>query len=158
MSTLFILCGAPACGKSQFAARMFDNYGMRHVSRDVIRFSLLKEDEPYFSRENEVFKNFVSQIAFYLSGNWDVIADATHLNKASRKKLLRAIDSYKVEYNIIYVYFTTPVEVCCARNAKRGGRACVPDNIVREMWNKFEKPTMEENSRCIGVIEMKGSD
>ena len=156
MPTLFILCGIPACGKSYFAKYMFDNYNVIHISRDSIRFEIVKEDEPYFSHEDEVFKTFVSEIIFHLSGKCDVIADATHLNKTSRKKLIRAIDKYNIQYNIIYVYFSTSLETCCKRNSARSGRARVPDSVIREMWNKLEKPTIEEDNRCIGIMEMKG--
>ena len=52
MKTLYIMCGAPASGKTWFAKHNLCNGpGWYYVSRDEVRFSLLKDDEDYFSRE-----------------------------------------------------------------------------------------------------------
>ena len=52
--TLYILSGCPASGKSTFGKKMSKITGIPIVSRDEIRFSLLKDDEDYFSHEEDV--------------------------------------------------------------------------------------------------------
>lgn len=81
MSKLIIMSGAPGSGKSTYAKQMIEkNPKTVIVSRDNIRFGLLQEGESYFSHENEVLKIFYTSIIHYLSSNYDVIADASHLS------------------------------------------------------------------------------
>lgn len=156
--TLYILCGCPGCGKTTFSdLLLYNHFYVRYVSRDDIRFSIIKEDEEYFSHETEVFNRFVNEVYENLTDAYDVIADATHLNKKSRKKLINAIDNRgKIDYQIIFIYFDTPYEICCGRNQLREGRKRVPDEIMKSMWDNFQKPSIIEDERCIGLMLMKG--
>ena len=93
---MFVMCGAPGSGKSTWLEeKVIKNIYTKPatvVSRDKIRFALVKEDEQYFSKENEVWEKFITQIKKDLE-MWsveEVYVDATHLNIASRSKLLRA--------------------------------------------------------------------
>ena len=91
MKTLWIMCGAPASGKSYFATHnLIKESGWAYISRDVIRASILEENEPYFSKEKEVFNIFIKEIVIALQKEniYNVIADATHLNWGSRGNLL----------------------------------------------------------------------
>ena len=108
MSILYMLCGPSGCGKTTWARKYTEDHAnedIRYVSRDEIRFSMLKEGEDYFAHEKEVFKRFVDTIRLNLISGFDVIADATHLNAFSRRKLTQAIDMYFTDYQIIYVVF-----------------------------------------------------
>lgn len=154
---LYILCGYAGCGKTTFSHRFIQNTDIRYVSRDEIRFSIVKDGEDYFSHEKEVFQKFVGTICQTLTDGFDVIADATHLNKASRQKLIRAVDNnFGKLYDIIFVYFNTRFEVCCGRNEKREGRFRVPDTAMNTMRANFQKPSMLEDKRCIGLMLIKG--
>ena len=154
MPRLYIMCGIPASGKSTFARKLVENNNnICYVSRDEIRFSIIKNNEDYFSHEKEVFKKFVITIAENLKVGHDVIADATHLNHFSRSKLIRAIDQYITNYTIEYVVLMTPLEICMERNATREGRARVPDSVMKSMAENFEYITNEEkNSERVRVI------
>lgn len=158
MPRLFIMCGLPASGKSTFAQQFIKNSDTRYVSRDEIRFSMIKEDEKYFSHEKEVFKKFASTIAKTLAGGFDVIADATHLNRISRDKLIRAIDQYITEYTITYIVLETSLETCMKRNALREGRARVPDSVMKSMAENWEDITNSEKSydRYEGTLYLSG--
>ena len=87
---LYIMCGIPGSGKSTYAKTYLTN--TLYVSRDEIRFKLVKEDEDYFSKENEVFDTFIAKINEGLRQSLDVVADATHLNSKSRLKLLACLE------------------------------------------------------------------
>ena len=153
MATLYILCGPSGSGKSTWATNFIKNKHIAYVSRDEIRFSILKQDEDYFSHEKEVFKHFVQAIVHYISYD-DVVADATHLNEFSRRKLTQAIDMYTTDYKIIYVVFNVDAEMCVTHNANRSGRANVPENIIRNMCRDFRAPTLDEDERAIDIIEV----
>ena len=149
MKTLYIMCGAPASGKTWFAKHNLCNGpGWYYVSRDEVRFSLLKDRDEYFSREDEVFDLFISKIVrgFYEEGVYNIVADATHLNCDSRKKLLNAIKFYmghrwnEEEINVIPVVMDTDYEIIVERNNKREGRAKVPEKVLQKMYKRIRDP------------------
>lgn len=155
MATLYILCGPSGCGKTTWAREfMSDDEDVRYVSRDEIRFSMLKEDEDYFAHEKEVFRKFSGTIAQTLIDGFDVIADATHLNETSRKKLTRAIDEYTTDYSITYVVFYTPIQKCYENDATRTGIRYVGERVIQGMFRSFKAPTLKEDSRAIKIIEV----
>lgn len=156
MSTLYILCGPSGCGKSTWRDEFIKDYNNRihYVSRDEIRFSLVKEGEDYFSKEKEVFDRFSQALAAELMNGFDVIADATHINKASRNKLIKAIDKFFTEYQIVYVIFQTDLKTCIEQNNKRTGRMRVPEETIKKMFKNFQLPNLDEDNRIIGSIEV----
>ena len=157
-NNLYIMCGCPGSGKSTFAKKYIPNSIC--VSRDDIRFSMVNENEEYFSREEEVFKEFVASINFGLKYDYNVVADATHLNSQSRAKLLNALNLDKEKTEVHVVVMNTPLIECLRRNEKRKGtRSYVPIDVIKSMYNKFRKPNFNENNGLIDVIhtiEMKG--
>ena len=154
--TLYILIGIPACGKSTFAKRFQNEYDTSWISRDEIRFNTIKEDEEYFSHESEVFQKFIDNIIFGLRNGLNIIADATHINMSSRRKLTYAIDKEFNNYKIVYVIFDTSFDICLARNNAREGRARVPEQVMKNMYKDFRIPRDDEDSRAIGSITIKG--
>lgn len=157
MAILYILCGPSACGKSTWRDAFIAEHSdkdIRYVSRDEIRFSMLKEGEDYFAHEKEVFKKFVSTLAQTLADGFDVIADATHLNEFSRKKLTNALDRIGVDYEIKYVVFYTLYTECCKRDAARTGMAYVGPEVIRGMFRSFKAPTLKEDRRATEIIEV----
>lgn len=155
MATLYILCGPSGCGKTTWAEQfMREKNDVRYVSRDEIRFGMLKEDEDYFAHEKEVFKKFSSIIAQTLVDGFDIIADATHLNETSRKKLTNAIDNYTVNYSIVYVVFYTPIQKCYEHDAMRTGISHVGTQVIQGMFRTFRAPALLEDLRAINIIEV----
>lgn len=130
MANLFIMMGAPGAGKSTFIKNSMIECIV--VSRDKIRFSMVKEDESYFSKEKEVYKEFVRLINEHLSKNCDVVADATHLNAASRNKLINRITAPNVNIHIVWI--KTTLETCLKQNElRKGTRAYVPPSVITRM-------------------------
>ena len=109
---LYISCGIPGSGKSTFLKKHFGPDELI-VSRDDIRFQVLGEDEEYFSHENEVFDTFVDDIIYWMKMGNNVYADATHLNKRSRDKLISAIDTHEpgLLSHIEAIFFDVPVNI-----------------------------------------------
>ena len=152
MNKLYIVMGTPGSGKSTWIQNHLDEH-IVWVSRDDVRFSMVAEDEEYFSKEKEVFKEFVKRINENLNNGLDVFADATHLNKASRNKILRAINT-KVKPEIDVIWIKTSLDNCFSRNDNRlGTRSYVPKDVIRRMFYQIEKPEFEEGFETIYVVE-----
>ena len=154
MNNLYVLCGIPGCGKTTWTRKkMNENTSSTdpkwvYVSRDEVRFSMIKEEDDYFSKEKQVFEEFVNRLCGNLSDAWtqNVIADATHLNEISRDKLINAIRRKRpnLPLHITMVYFDIPLEVCKFRNAKREGHARVPNDVMDKMYSSLQFPRLRE--------------
>ena len=162
MAKLYILCGPSGCGKSTWAEQFIkdnrETNDIRYVSRDNIRLEFLMDGEDYFSHEKAVFRRFVSYICQTLVDGFDCIADATHLNEFSRRKLTQAIDMHFQNYEIVYVVFNTNADTCVARNENRTGRRYVPENVIRNMCRDFRAPSTDEDERVVDIIEVSEED
>lgn len=138
---LYIMVGAPGCGKTTYVRTHAAPGHSAHISRDAIRFAKLEEGESYFGREKEVYKTFIQQIIMAFDDcPWvdEVWADATHLTENSRKKLLSNLIT--VDIDVIPVVIMPELDICLGQNMLRTGRERVPDAIVEKMYNTYEDP------------------
>ena len=135
------MSGIPGSGKSTWVKQQIAEKGGFWASRDAMRFSMVREDEPYFERENEVFNAWIAQICEALSNPMieDIYIDATHLNDRSREKTLSRLPKENIR-KITNVVFMVPIEVCLERNRQRTGRAVVPDEVIQNMAKSFKLP------------------
>ena len=139
------MCGIAGSGKSTWLKNNAGNSII--ISRDLIRFALVKEDEPYFSKEDEVFKTFIRSIQEAINSensSEDIYVDATHITKASRNKVLNALDLSNVK-NITVLVVRPSLEEVLKRNEQRTGRAYVPRGVIRRMYYQFERPEDDED-------------
>ena len=151
--TLWIMVGIPGSGKTWYAKnKLMRGPEWRYVSRDEVRFSLVPANEEYFSKEKEVFNQFVNTIraAFEEDEVINVIADATHLNEASRNKIRRIFSN---NYNIIPVVVTCDLATAIERNNNREGRARVPATVICRMYHQFQDPDLDAHE-YIGVLRI----
>ena len=148
---LFMLMGTPGSGKSTFIQKHMNHGTDIWISRDAIRFSMIKENEEYFSKENEVFKKFIYEINLYLSEGKNVFADATHLNKQSRAKVLRALTVKPREVSVIWLQ--TPLNECIEHNElRRGTRSYVPVDQLTRMAYRLQMPTINEGINKVYIV------
>lgn len=149
---LYLMIGVPGSGKSTYAKNIL-KYGDIYISRDEIRYSLLTEEDDYFAKENEVIKTFIDNIDKSLVNEeycGDVYADATHLSPKSRAQVLNQL---KNKDKVSAIYLDIPLDLILERNAKRKGRALVPENVVRRMYNSVILPTKVEGIEELIVID-----
>lgn len=138
---VFLVSGLPGSGKSTWIQEQILKKGGIWCSRDAVRFSMVREDEPYFEHEDEVFNAWIAQICDALSNPLveDIYVDATHLNDRSREKTLSRLPKGNID-KIVNVVFDVPIEVCLERNQQRTGRAVVPDGVIQNMAKSFKLP------------------
>ena len=138
------MTGIPGIGKSTYIKNNMYDPCFKTVSRDEIRFSMLREGEEHFSHECDVFDTFVREINESLAAGFHTVADATHINKASRLKLLRRIDRRLYE-RVISICLVGDIDIAIARNEKRkGSRRYVPQEAICRMYEQLTLPTDKE--------------
>jgi len=154
-----MMVGIPGSGKSTYCKEVvwfINNQADKKIawiSRDEVRFSLLKDTDQYFSKEKEVYKEFINRIKKAAAEGNDVLIDATHLNHASRMKTVNALGLKPEDFTILWV--NVPFEVCFERNAKREGITRVPDQQMYAMKNRFQRPAYYEGWAEIYVYDGK---
>ena len=143
MNNLYLMVGAPGSGKSTYARKFSEEHGsgIKIISRDAIRFSMVRDGSPYFSKEKAVFKEFIREINEGLDEG-DVIADATHINEISRMKVIKRIDLSKCKVSCIVLLADELTAI--KRNHLREGRARVPDSVISENYARFTHPKTDK--------------
>ena len=156
---LYLMSGPPGCGKSTWIQKQIDAKGGAWISRDAIRFEMLKEDEDYFAHEDEVVETFINSIQAAIDNplGFDIYVDATHLNKTARNKVLNQLDLNEVN-EINCVFFKIDSETCIERNEQRIGLARVPRSVIRRMWHTHTMPEADENFTHIIIIDKEGNE
>ena len=162
---LYILCGPAGAGKTTWIRENAKPGKSAHISRDEIRFSMVEEGEYYFSREDDVYFEFCKEVhdAFFCPWVEEVYADATHLTKKSRERLIKEayLDPEWIDIHVIVIKPT--LETCLAQNLFREGRARVPESVIRNMYGSYQSPLnddiqysyIQENNEIIyGEVEI----
>lgn len=156
MGKVFILVGVPASGKSTWA----ENYIGNHPNTLILSSDVLRKE--YYENDNIqgnpafIFKLMRERLDNYLKTGYNVIIDATNMNRKNRKEYFAIAKKYNAETNAIV--FATPYETCLRRNEERGRK--VPESIIERMISRFEIPTRSEGFntvliKLVNVFEFK---
>lgn len=148
MKKLYLMMGISGSGKSSWARDFQSKFSDTIViSRDAVRFSLVKENEAYFAKEKKVFKTFAHLACEAIKAEINnVILDATHLNFSSRQKILNAIKEPLQEhgYKVIVMHIDTAPSVSITRDKKRLGREQVGSEVISKQVGSIEPVTDSE--------------
>ena len=155
---LYISCGVPGSGKSTFLKEMVAPDEIV-ISRDEIRFSLLRPGEEYFAREKETYERFTTLIRDYINNGISVYADATHLNEKSRYSLLHKLKNKGCKpREVNAIYFNTPLTVCLERNElRKGTKTYVPEEQIEKMFAAYIFPEKYEGFSNIWEVSEDGN-
>lgn len=128
-NVLIVLKGLPASGKSTYRDNLLDlNPTFQCVCPDLIRKELYG-NESIQGDGKKVFDIAFHDMREFGCIGANVIFDATNLNRERRKKLVKTMRPY---FDILIIKeFTTPFDLCVARNEKRERQ--VPLSVMRRM-------------------------
>ena len=159
--TIFLMCGPAGSGKStwvhhQMTRGTLNVKAAASISRDNIRFAMIKDDEEYFSKEDEVFDVFIENINIVLldSVTEEIYVDATHLTEKARNKVLDELVWPQCEVKIIPVVVHPDLKTTLAQNEQREGRAFVPRSVIKRMDTQFTRPTFHEKYQYAEIWEV----
>lgn len=142
MADVYVMCGCPGSGKSTWLKNHINSKYVTIVSRDAIRYSLLKPGDEYFSKETLVTNTLWANINEAIYHNKDVFVDQTSLTKKSREYLIKHISGYD---KINAIWIDTDLETALERNElRKNTKAYVPRSQVRRMYFQFQEPSFDE--------------
>ena len=145
MSKCYQLIGVPGSGKSTWVKNQIWALGLSVVSTDNFVEAYANQQGRTYS---EVFGDYmpaaidlmIQQVAFARQHDNTVIWDQTSVTVASRRKKFRMLPNYK---HIAVVFKTPDPEELSRRLASRPGKI-IPEEIVKDMIDRFEMPTLAE--------------
>ncbi len=125
-----IFIGIPGAGKSTFWKERFLDTHLR-INRDSLRTK---------PRETALIQTCLkSRIHFVL--------DNTSPTRAVRAPLIATMK--EANFRVHAFYFEPDVAGSCERNARRNGRACVPEFVIKSCAFHLERPSFDEGFSAI---------
>lgn len=148
--TVYIMCGVPGSGKTHWAIRFRNmsikknNYPMVYISSDNIREELCGNAQNQ-SFNREVFELFYKRAREAVILYNDVILDATHLTKKSRRKCRNHFKDLDCKF--IAVQMNTSILDAIYRNKKRD--RIVPAYAMNRMIEAYQPVEDSEGFDCV---------
>ena len=141
---VIILVGIPGSGKSTWISKQ--NLPYQTISTDQIRKELTGKVEDQ-SQNEQVFQLAYERLGHHLNHQMSVIFDATNTQKIWRGRIIEIAKQYDAFTTIVEI--EDEVEIFLQRNRKRPSP--VPEDVMQEQMDEFEKPTLEEVDRIFIV-------
>ena len=138
MRTVILTIGWPASGKSTWAKQQLlaEPKRWKRVNKDELRAMI---DGEVWDRDKERFVSKIQEtvIRTALRDGFDVIVDNTNLVSRTRRRI-HEIVAATGDVKVIEKMFQVSYETCHERNERREGRACVPEQAMKSMHQKFK--------------------
>ncbi|MER7280495.1 AAA family ATPase [Dactylosporangium sp. NPDC000244] len=142
MTTLIATRGLPGSGKTTKARAWVaqDVQGRARINRDDLRAQLhdgvyLPTSEAHRGTERIVVAARNAAILALLSAGVDVVCDETNLSVKAVEDLRRLADDANAVFEV-WDLADVPLAVCLQRNSLREGRARIPEDAVRGMFER----------------------
>ena len=86
------------------------------------------------------------------------VIDNTNINALERSRYIPA--AKREGARVVGYFFESDLEACVARNAKRLGKARVPEHVIRQKLSRFERPILCEGFDALYRVKVteKGFD
>ena len=137
MRNLFILRGAPSCGKSTWVKE--NNLEPYTLSTDEIRLMYQSPitneiGDRIISQGNDaaVWKLLFDLLERRMANGEFIVIDATHYKSSLISRYKNLVDKYRYRVNV--VNFDIPEKECLERNSKREPYKRVPEDIIKKMY------------------------
>jgi protein phosphatase len=145
MQTVYVLIGAPACGKTHWALQNAKRLDAVILSSDVVRDEIRRAGGDPFDGD-QVFNEIEQRLRQQLMLGHSVIVDATHWRREYRAYAVNAARDATARR--VAVWFDVPLDVCLQRNEGRLGdspglRREDPDTVSR-IYAGLELPSIED--------------
>lgn len=148
MPIIKMLVGLPASGKSTYSNKYINDNTYKIHSSDRLREELF-EDENIQCDNNKLFAELHNRIKNDLRSGYNVVYDATNINRKLRMSFLQGL-------NKIYCYkeaivFTTPYEQCLINNQNRDRK--VHKEVIKRMYLNWNTPILQEGFDEIRLVK-----
>jgi predicted kinase len=137
MSEVVLLIGMPGAGKTTFFEQDFAKTH-RLVSMDVLR----NHRHPA-TRQLDLLREA-------LDAGVAVVVDNTNASRRERAAIIALARSRRA--HVVGYFFECAVHDCVARNAKRAGRARVPNVAIFATAKRLEQPDLSEGFDALYVV------
>ena len=148
MPKLILPLGIQGSGKTYWSKKWAeeDPENRIRLNYDDIRNMLGKYWVP--NRENVVEHIFNEGLNYSMSEGKDIVIDNfSNLNPKHQKEYKELVDSFnssnKVQYEIEYKLFDTPLEVCLERDAQR--KNPIGEKVIKQCWKQYRNYIISES-------------
>lgn len=146
--TFSLLCGLPGSGKSTYAKKLQEVYGL---DKTIIIESDSYRERLYGSPEiqgdnNKLFDVIHKDVLSSLASGMNVIFDATNIARKHRVALTQKLGTDVVKECIV---IATSYSSCLENNNNRS--RVVPKVVIDRMWKSFQIPTYTEGFDVIDI-------
>ena len=148
MTTLYVMCGIPASGKSVYAKLLAEEIDGIVVSSDGIRAEWYGSEEIQ-GDPSKIFREVELRCKNALGADRSVIMDATNMNAKKRANFLKRMP----ECHKVCVVMAVPFDVCIKRDEERS-RSVGPE-VMEKMRRNFQMPYYNEGWDHIEVYYPK---
>lgn len=135
----FMMVGIPSSGKSYYSKQLVQNHRAMLFSSDTIR-RLLKLDVTKAEDNQKLFDYIYKTMREALKRGWNIVFDATNIDRKRRMHFLHMIEDLNVEK--ICVVILRKYENCLITNTLRNGR--VKEEIIHSMLLSYQIPYYTE--------------
>lgn len=154
MKTAYILVGVPGSGKSTWVRNQDWSHKCSYICTDKYVEAYARSVNKSYS---EVFDEFMPKAVDFMIEEFlesrdaekDIIWDQTSTTIKSRKKKLDMLSGY----HTIAVIFKTPDPLELVIRLKNRPGKDIPQNVINDMINGWEEPTLEEGFNEIWMAQ-----
>ncbi len=140
MSELVVLVGLQGAGKSTFYAERFA------VTHELVSLDRLRNNRRPRHRQLALLEEALSRGA-------SVVVDNTNPTRAERAPLVTIAQAHGAR--VVAYFFDVPLAEARARNARREGRARVPDVALFVTAKKLEVPAADEGFDAVVRVRVR---
>lgn len=135
MTTLYVLCGSPASGKTTLSYQLGEQYNAIIHSYDDMPMANTPQ-----SMDGSVKKAWIENMKSDLKSGNNVVCDGMNITVKERIDLLNGFSD--VDCKKILFVLRPDLETCIQRNMQR--KISLPRFVVEQAYQKYESPTLDE--------------